>query len=224
MHFRDSSIGILLANALPVAGVLWFGWDVLGILLLYWAESVVIGLINILRIARCEPRGALSNMQTLPPLNRTASLRYHHLPGLPSAAVKLFLIPFFIVHYGLFCFAHLAAIVSLFAPVAGKLSVALPALWPPEFWIPVAALFLSHLFSFFSNFIGYKEYRRTNVMALMTQPYARILIMQITIIAGSALIIWLGSALPMLIVLIAVKTIIDLRFHEKERRRFAASH
>ncbi len=221
MRIRTSAISIVLANLLPAVGVFWFGWDVLSVLLLYWAESVLIGVVNVLRIATCESRGALGEMLTAPPLNRTASLRYHNLPGLPPAAIKWFLIPFFIVHYGVFCLAHIAAIVGLFAPESDKLANSLPELWQPGLWLPVAALLASHLYSFGNNFLRNREYRRTNVMTLMTQPYARIMVMQTTIIAGAMLASWAGSTLPMLLVLIAVKIAIDLRFHEKERRRFA---
>ena len=44
MTNRASSLVLILANLIPVIGVLLYEWDVLSILLLYWAESVVIGL------------------------------------------------------------------------------------------------------------------------------------------------------------------------------------
>ena len=38
-----SSVALVAANLLPVAGVLAAGWDVADLLLVYWAESAVIG-------------------------------------------------------------------------------------------------------------------------------------------------------------------------------------
>ncbi len=41
-------------NLIPLAGVLWFGWDLFSILVLYWLESGVVGVVNVLRIARAQ--------------------------------------------------------------------------------------------------------------------------------------------------------------------------
>lgn len=224
MSFRPSSVVLLVANAVPLAGVLLFGWDVLGLLLLYWAECVAIGLLNVLRMSTCETRGAVGEMLPAPPLNQTASLRYHHLPSLPAAAVKLCLIPFFIVHYGLFCVGYLAAVVGLFSPdgLDVPLAQALPALWDSSYWLPLAAIVASHLYSYGANFMGAGEFRKTHIMALMQRPYARIVPMHLAIMMGAGGLIWLGSPLPMLVVLAIAKTVIDLRMHARERQLLSA--
>ena len=80
---RPVSYWILLQNMIPVAGVLFFGWKAFLLLLFYWLENVVIGLVNLLKIA-------VSGFTK----NREAGL------------VTLFLVPFFVVHYGIFCFVH----------------------------------------------------------------------------------------------------------------------
>jgi hypothetical protein len=219
MPLRKSSLVLLGANLLPLLGVAWFGWDVLGILLLYWAESVVIGVVNILRMATCESRGILGDMMPTPNMARTERLRYHNLPGVPQAAAKLFLIPFFIVHYGMFCFGHLTAVVALFAPqgLSADLGATMHELWQSSYWIAIAAIATSHLYSFATNFIGNGEYQRVNIMSLMKRPYGRIVAMHVAIILGGALVAWLGNALPMLLVLIVAKSILDLKLHERER-------
>lgn len=223
MTFRASSTVLLLANLLPLGGVLWFGWDVLGILLLYWAETVVVGLVNVLRMSTCETRGAIGHMLPQPPLTETASLRYRHLPSLPSAAIKLALIPFFIVHYGLFCVAHLSAVIGLFAPqgLEAPVGQTLPDLWQDAYWLPLAAIAASHLYSYGANFMGAGEFRKTHIMALMQRPYGRIVAMHLAILIGAGAYTWLGSPFPLLLVLVLAKTVIDLRFHAKERRLLA---
>ena len=54
-----SSVGavaaLILANLVPLAGVLWFGWDVWGVLIIYWLENGIFGLFNVLKMRR--PRG-----------------------------------------------------------------------------------------------------------------------------------------------------------------------
>jgi len=51
------SIGsLILSNLIPLIGVLFFGWDVSTILILYWSENVIIGFYNIFKMAMA--RGA----------------------------------------------------------------------------------------------------------------------------------------------------------------------
>ena len=148
------------------------------------------------------------------------------LPHIPGMALKFVLIPFFIVHYGMFCFGHLTAVVGIFGGggLGSGVGSALTELWQPAFWIAVVAVFASHLYSFVANFMGDGEYKRSNLMLLMKRPYGRIIAMHIAIVLGAGLVIWLGSPLPMLLILILIKTFLDLRLHEKERSKLSAAH
>ena len=136
---------------------------------------------------------------------------------------KLFLVPFFVVHYGGFCFGHLSILLALFAGGLAPFGVAssMPDPWEPSFLIAVAAIFLSHLLSFFTNYIGNDEYKRASLFVMMFRPYGRIISMQITILFGAALVMFFGSPMPMLLILIAAKIVIDLRLHGKERVKFS---
>ena len=75
-----------------------------------------------------------------------------------------------------------------------------------------------------ANFIGQGEYKRANLMLLMHRPYGRIIAMHIAIVLGAGLVIWLGSPLPMLLILILIKTVLDSRLHEKERGKLSAAY
>ncbi len=48
--------------------------------------------------------------------------------------------------------------------------------------------------------------------------------MHIAIVLGAGLVMWLGSPLPMLSVLILIKTFLDIRLHKKERGKLFAAH
>lgn len=193
-YATPSAIALIIANLLPLAGVVLFDWAVLDLMLLYWVENVVVGVINVLRMIAGRGTG------------------------------RLFLIPFFAVHYGMFCFGHYTAISHLFGVDLVE-AFAMPvaeALRSPM-WIAVAGITLSHLFSFKFNFIDGKEYRRTGINRLMTRPYGRIVALHIAVIAGGFFITTLDNPLPALIVLIAGKIVFDLRMHTAERRVFAAA-
>src|SRR6185436_3042508 len=45
-----SLAGLLIANAIPLIGVLFFGWSLITVLVLYWLENGIVGLWNIPRI------------------------------------------------------------------------------------------------------------------------------------------------------------------------------
>ena len=62
MNSRPSSIVLIFANVIPLVGVLLFDWNVLEILLLYWTESVVIGVINVLRMVTCRTDNILAGL------------------------------------------------------------------------------------------------------------------------------------------------------------------
>ena len=57
----------------------------------------------------------------------------------------------------------------------------------------VVALAASHLYSFFVNYIGHGEYRRTFVVWLMVQPYARVVVLHLAILFGGFIAMALGS-------------------------------
>lgn len=196
MFRQPSSFALILANLVPLIGVLVLQWDVLTILLLYWTESVVVGVVNVLRMITCRPSES-------------------------TGRSRFFLIPFFAVHYGIFCYGHLMAVIGFFTDPDPNLGTtdSLAELWQPSFWIVVAAIAGSHLFSFFSNFIGKDERQRTTPSMLMQRPYGRIVVMQIAIVVGAGLVNLFGSPLPLLLVLIGAKTVLDLKLHEKERRK-----
>ena len=224
MTNRASSLVLILANLIPVVGVLLYDWDVLSILLLYWTESVVIGVLNVARMLACESGDVLQGMLAVMDRPVPEEVR-ENLPRIGGAALKFFLIPFFVVHYGMFCFVHLAAVVGIFGGggISLQTGYSLFELWQPSLWIAVAAIFASHSYSFFANFIGEGEYKRTNLMLLMMRPYGRIIAMHVAIVLGAGLVIWLGSPLPMLLILILIKTFLDSRLHEKERGKLSVA-
>jgi len=224
MLSRPSSIVLILANLVPLAGVLYFDWSVFDILLLYWAESVIIGIVNVLRMATCRSDQILAGLPLKLANGQVPAELLQHLPGFNLAAFKFFVIPFFVLHYGGFCYGHLMAVIGLFSGsgLSGRISPMLAQVWQPEFWFAVIAMAVSHLFSFASNFIGRNEYRNIGLLQLMNRPYGRIVAMHIAIVFGAGLVMWLGTPLPILMILIVAKIALDLRLHESERVKLAA--
>ncbi|MCA9003135.1 MAG: hypothetical protein KDB61_14525, partial [Planctomycetes bacterium] len=98
-----SAIALLLANVLPAAGVLFWGWEAFYVVFLYWFENLIVGAFNILRMISASP-GPRDQVAGGSP---TASLIGAH-------AAKVFMVPFFTVHYGMFCLVHGVFVFALF--------------------------------------------------------------------------------------------------------------
>ncbi|MEK6190777.1 MAG: DUF6498-containing protein [Chloroflexota bacterium] len=209
---------LVLFNLVPLAGVLWLGWDLLLILALYWVENGVVGVINILKILRAEG--------TAP-----SSLRWT-LNGRPMSSFnsrgRVAVAGFFAMHYGLFWVVHGVFVFTLIPAIASDPSLGpngtIPApLTGPNIDLGVLALgaiglSISHGVSFWTNYLGRGEYRTLSPAQVMTQPYGRLVIMHLTILLGAFVSIFLGTPVGSLLVLIVGKTALDLAFHLRQHQ------
>ena len=234
MTKRASTLVLILANMVPLLGVVLWQWDVMSILLLYWAENVVIGILNVARMA--SSAGGIHLQGILQMANRGVPEEVsqqlndqlneqlgQQLPYFSMNLLKFILIPFFIVHYGAFCLGHLTFILAIFSDggISFRSSAELPGLWQSTFWVGIAAIFVSHLYSYFANYIGKGEYKNASLFLLMHRPYGRIISMHVAIVLGAGLVMYLNDPLPMLLILILMKTALDVRLHEKERGKLS---
>ena len=207
---RASLIVLLLVNLLPLVGVLWLGWDVAGLLVLYWSENLILGFYTILKMLCKSPRG-----------------------GLPLSL-------FFCLHYGGFCAAHGMFILSILLDVDVDPQPEDP--WPlilvfpqwlinvveqvmahaPVAWLlPFAALFLSHGVSFVFNFLLGGEREEVRLSQLMAAPYSRIFLLHVAIIFGGIATVALGQPMAMLVILVLLKSALDIKLHLRAHERLA---
>ena len=208
---RASLLFLVLVNLLPLGGVVFFGWDVAALVILYWSENLVLGFYTLLKMLVKSPLGGLGT-------------------GL-----------FFCIHYGGFCAGHGIFIMAIlvddkFDPMPGDpwpfflvfpqllLNVVRQVLAyaPPEWLIAFAALFLSHGMSFVLNFLLGGERDELSLKQLMAAPYGRIMILHIAIIFGGVGVMALGQPVAMLVILVLLKLVLDVKLHLREHRRTAA--
>jgi hypothetical protein len=187
-----SALALLAANLVPLAGVLFWGWKLHEVIVLFWAESAVIGFYTLIKMA------------------------------VVGRWLAIFAGVFFAGHFGGFMSIHFFFIYEMFVrplhawerePGAYE---ALLRLFTP-LWPALLALFLSHGFSFGLNFIARKEYRGATIASLMVAPYRRVTLMQLTLIFGGWLVMALNNPLPALALLIVLKVATDLYAHRGER-------
>ena len=194
-----SVIILLLANLIPVYGVFFLGWEVFLVILIFWAENVIVGILNVARMLLVSPKDPLKWL------------------------AKLFLIPFFCFHYGMFTAVHGLFVVILFGRELIKtsstglpdISLVLSILREYYFVYAVLAFVASHGFSFFWNYIRKGEFKRASLASLMTQPYARIL--------SGFLVLALNLPVAGLFLLLILKVRMDIAAHVKEHRKLGST-
>ena len=199
MTYSISVIVLILTNLIPLMGVLFFEWSIASIIFLYWLENVVIGFYNVLKMITVR-------RQTSPGT---------HVPRIMQYIAKAFTIGFFILHYGAFTAAHglvVTRLLQAFSPYSFR-----------EVLVGFIALLVSHGVSFAQNFIGKEEYARVTLGTLMHQPYHRVLVMHISILLGVVVGVMLTPTplLGVLVVLIILKTFLDLGAHIREHKNVA---
>jgi hypothetical protein len=207
---------LVLANLVPLFGVLFLDWDVASLVVRYWSENLVIGGYNTILKLLFKARGR-----------------------------QRFLALFFTVHYGVFCAIHGFFVLQLsrfagadwrqaspltrpgpLAPVQWFVDMARQVLAaaPREFLFGCIALVVSHGVSFLLMYLGQREYEHTTVAELMNEPYRRIAVLHVAIIAGGFLVVRLDSPLALLVALVALKIGMDIILHNRSHaeRRAAA--
>ncbi|MEP3889718.1 MAG: DUF6498-containing protein [Hellea sp.] len=189
----SSGVFLILANCIPIIGIFLFGWDAATILVLYWLESVIIGIVNIPKILACRKggRGVFVSMMS-----------------------NLFICVFYMVHYGIFTGVHGVFLAELLGarPVMDGLIHGGPLVWTAFIF------FVSHLFSMLVNFFGKKEYLGRTPHEQMFSVYGRVFVMHIVIIFTGFAALAFGAPIIAVIMLIGLKTVMDLAAHNKEHQ------
>jgi len=216
---HPSTLFLIGANWVPIFGVLYWGWDVFVLLVLYWMETAVIGLWTMARIA-LAPRGSMGPVL---------------VNGRAATDARLALAAFFVVHSGMFMGVHMVFLWVLFSgkwareihgfgDFFGKLVIGTGV------WIPLLVLFVVRGVSFLFHELKPETAQKLerslglpapanaaspaspNPMSIIGAFYGRIIIMQFSIIFGAILAVALGTVAP-LIIMVALKTCADVALH-----------
>ena len=212
--FHPSTLILFAANLVPLLGIAFWHWDAFLLLVLYWMETAIIGFWTMMMIA-------VAPHETIGPKARQTS--------------RLFLIPFFIVHSGIFMGVHFLFLWTLFSgdweprvhnPVEFFDVIVIGA----GLWVPLAALFISRGFSFLLTTAGAHLLPAWLSLApqdsqagddnpfsekrLLGAFYSRIIVMHLTILVGGFFAVALGTT-GALMFLVALKIAIDLKLHLK---------
>jgi hypothetical protein len=233
---RAPALGLILligANLIPLIGVLFFDWDVGLVLIAYWVENGIVGILNV-------PRILLAAGGDASPPTRSVTNAYGHFRMTNAATLlssmgsggKAILAVFFLFHYGIFWTVH-GVFLNVFLNLRGLFGSISSGTFSPVTFDPfrfvladttvliaALALFVSHLANLVVNYIGRGEYRTATPGGQMFAPYPRMIALHVTIIVGGLAIMGLGQPFVAVLLLVVIKTIIDVGIYRFDRRRF----
>lgn len=162
----DRSIFVLIAANLLALLIAWLThMSLRELMLVYWIQSVIIGICSALRILNLKRFS-------------TENLRMNNQPVAEEPASKRKVAGFFVLHYGFFHFGYLMFLSFDREPGPGGSAAG---------YLLCALVFaVNHGYSLMQN-VRRDALGRPNLGTLMFLPYARIVPMHVTILAGGAL-------------------------------------
>lgn len=187
----------LAVDLLPILGVILWGWNAVPLVMLYWMENIIAGVMTLPRI--------LLSGATYGPV---------------GIFTGLFMSAFFVFHYGLFCLVHgtflmafafmgsgdladmgSAPMMDIFGMVQFVLSTGLHVDWI------LYAIAGFQAIVFIWEFLIKGEWKTTNPMAEMFAPYSRIVVLHIGIFAGAGALFLLGQPMVGVLALIVFRAL-----------------
>ena len=205
---HPATLLLLAANATPIYGVLYWGWDVFLLLVLYWVETVIIGIWTIARIT------------TLPQKS------FGDLPRPGTKVSPIIVAAFFVVHSGIFLAAFLAFLWSEFSgewahKIHGPTEFISVLIIGTGLWVPLIVLFIVRGFEFLLRWLGPEVLARrlgrsfkipvqeaAPLGAVIGGFYTRVIILQVAILISGFFARGYPTITP-LVILIAIKTVAD---------------
>ena len=191
---------LIVANLVPVYGVLFLGWNAREVFIVYCFETIIIGFFTLLKLA-------ITGI-----IRKTDVWEYQG--NITKKPFWVFML-FFLVHYGMF----VAIQMSLFFAVSGigkddNISIfnffsKWPELITNETYIMLGVFIVSYAFRNITEFILSGEYRTASLMYLMFQPYGRIFIQQFTVLLGS-IFLGFGAGKIFIIIFAGIKIAFEI--------------
>lgn len=193
----STGIALIIANMMPLFGVIFFGWTLYSVMMLYWVENVIVALMVVSRV--------------LPWIGK----KYGH--SIPLMASCLFFFAFVV-------FVQLVFIVNIFSdlPAGSMFTMDMFSDMMVSGGVGVAALglFFSHFLSYIVNYIIGREYiPRTYRKAFVpprywiVSPFSRSLPIIFVVMIAGVLAEVAGLGLFGIVPLILLKTYLDLYLH-----------
>ena len=204
LFVSPSGVALVLANLAPLASVLLLHGTVLTVFAIYWWETLIVGVLGVVRLVVAVPLAA------------------------GWWRVKWPALLFFVAHYGVVMALHGWVILTLFGldvPGVSKddwnLTALTSAVTDPYIRYFILLFAVSHGISFARNYLHRQEYVRADLSMIFLAPYVRVALLHLALIlsiaAGGPL--RLRTSGVALFVLVLLKLYADVVAHWAEHTR-----
>lgn len=204
-----SNITLIIANIIPIIGVIYWNWDIFPVVYIYFLETIVICLFGFFKIILAQgidytiEQGFISHI-----------LLSQFFPRLHSGSSKgSVLISYFICIIFYIGLLFLLCLIVLTPSDFAKS-------WEPSYFIALISLLISHSISFWQNYIKNQEYVYAVPYTQMTQPFDRVMVMILVFSITAFTIYRIEVSVLTILSLIIVKIIFDIIYHYQEHARF----
>jgi len=191
---KPAIISLLVANFIPILGVLFFSWETFPILLVFWTENLIVFVFTVVKIVSLPAKK-------------------------PSEVLQKFAhVPYLCLSFGIFTVLHGLAIFGIYSfyyqvdfPDIGTMTglfVRYQLVWAS------VAFFISHGISYVTNYLKKREYNKMTFDHLVYEPFLRLFAMQFIVLLGGFIIVGFGSIFS-LVPLVLFKIYLDIIAHQK---------
>ncbi len=208
---HKGNVAIWLNALWMFAGIFFLGWSASSILLAYFFETIIIGIIHIMKMLVVTYAGKTQ---------KEASLNKKEYKEPP-----LSLVLFFIMHYFFFIFVQSVFLFSFMEGSDPGIKKAfnvvgnyMYVLERPDVQQAVLAIILMNVILAIRNFFIPGKQHQYTVKEMLFQPYLRIFIQQFVVILGGFFLLFGGST-GAAIVLILLRLFIDLSLQAAAQRK-----
>lgn len=195
-------VSVALYLALPLVGILFFGWDWRSVVLLYWFQNITVGLRTVIDLIRTR---------TPPKPTDTTSLTVNGRP-VSGGEKKPLLIAFFIFHYGIFTAVHGAFVFLIVFGLFNGLFGTSAAQQDGSGLNLRGIVIVWAIGSAVQLVLGFLVPRANlpPMKALFSAPYSRIFVLHFTVLIGVGLILFFSWPPAAAILLVALQFVVDL--------------
>ncbi len=186
-----SVISLIIANFVPVFGVLFFEWNIRDIFYIYFFETIIIGFYSVCHLWQA-------------PASKLRQVVGINLERFVYIAVFCFTYGMGVASTGVF----LNLLIPMYDTDLARIGPAL------------LVLFLSHGVSYFVNFLGNKEFESQSLQEIFIQPFKRLMFPNLFIIFVLFPFLAFFGTVGSVIALAIFRTCIDLKMHIWEHEFF----
>lgn len=206
---------LIAANLVPIVGVLFLGWDLLSILLLYWLETLLICILAVLRVLRQSGVRALGGVLVF--LLIFLCIGAAHMAVLLVLAEALGETGTAIPNLSAVADAPLfAALQKLYFGSLEWIALDRPELL--QYGLPAIAI--GQIIGLWPEAKLADDRGPVSDQAILRQTLVRVISLHLALLFGSAVIVALhvDALFPVLALLVFLKLLFDLRSHDRSRQ------